>query len=352
MDKDKISVIVPVYNTKEYIEDCVKSILSQTYKKIELILVDDGSTDGSADICDMFKRVDKRVIVVHKRNEGVSAARNDGLNIASGEYFAFVDSDDIIEPNMYELLIKSIQENRTELAMCKIKCGDKIKNIKYDEVNINNLKKNKFKNDLYFLLVVLFACAFHKAAIIAILLPFIRKFKINKNRLILTGLTGLLMFLIAGPLFKLLVILLPKYDVYSNSVYAQSNYFGVLLKLLLSSSILCFSFYYFSDNQFKFIKVSHVQNNYLISNPELSLQFNCYNMYNLILYLSLSMVVFERLSFYFMIFAVVLIPNIFGRIRNKTKQQLIIVFSIFLIYFLSISIIRPNWDGCIPYKFF
>ena len=139
MDKDKISVIVPVYNTKEYIEDCVKRILSQTYKKIELILVDDGSTDGSADICDMFKRVDKRVIVVHKRNEGVSAARNDGFNIASGEYFAFVDSDDIIEPNMYELLIKSIQANRTALAMCKIKCGDKIKNIKYDEVNINNL---------------------------------------------------------------------------------------------------------------------------------------------------------------------------------------------------------------------
>lgn len=146
MDKDKISVIVPVYNTKEYIEDCVKSILSQTYKKIELILVDDGSTDGSADICDMFKRFDKRVIVVHKRNEGVSAARNDGLNIASGEYFAFVDSDDIIEPNMYELLIKSIQENRTELAMCKIKCGDKIKNIKYDEVNINNLNGQKLKN--------------------------------------------------------------------------------------------------------------------------------------------------------------------------------------------------------------
>ena len=216
----------------------------------------------------------------------------------------------------------------------------------------NNLKKNKFKNDLYFLLVVLFACAFHKAAIIAILLPFIRKFKITKNRLVLTGITGLLLFLIAGPLFKLLVILLPKYNVYSNSLYAQSNYFGVLLKLLLSSCILCFSFYYFSDNQFKFIKVSHVQNNHLISNPELNLQFNCYNMYNLILYLSLSMVVFERLSFYFMIFAVVLIPNIFGRIRNKTKQQLIIVFSIFLIYFLSISIIRPNWDGCIPYKFF
>ena len=146
MDKDKISVIVPVYNTKEYIEDCVKSILSQTYKKIELILVDDGSTDGSADIRDMFKRFDKRVIVVHKRNEGVSAARNDGLNIASGEYFAFVDSDDILEPNMYELLIKAIQKNRTELAMCKIKCGDKNKNIKYDEVNIKNLNGQKLKN--------------------------------------------------------------------------------------------------------------------------------------------------------------------------------------------------------------
>ena len=95
-----ISVIVPVYNVERYIRQCVESILEQTYADLEIILVDDGSTDGSGSICDEYKLKDNRVVVIHKCNGGLSEARNAGLDIARGEYIGFVDSDDYIEPDM------------------------------------------------------------------------------------------------------------------------------------------------------------------------------------------------------------------------------------------------------------
>ena len=114
----KISVIVPVYKSEKYIERCIESILNQTYQNIELILVDDGSPDQSAEICDRYAKKDSRVFVLHKENGGVSTARNAGLDMAKGDYIAFVDSDDYLEKDMYEKMVEKIQEYGCDVVMC------------------------------------------------------------------------------------------------------------------------------------------------------------------------------------------------------------------------------------------
>lgn len=113
-----ISVIVPVYNTKDYLEQCVQSILSQTYKDMEVLLVDDGSTDGSAELCDAFSEQDARINVIHKPNGGVSSARNAGLDAMCGEFVLFVDSDDYIHPQMCEVLVGLIGKYDADISMC------------------------------------------------------------------------------------------------------------------------------------------------------------------------------------------------------------------------------------------
>lgn len=100
-----VSVIVPVYNVESYLKDCVESILRQSYRKIEVVLVNDGSTDASASLCDAFAQQDNRVSVFHVKNSGVSAARNTGINACNGEYLLFVDSDDWVDSDMVEKLI-------------------------------------------------------------------------------------------------------------------------------------------------------------------------------------------------------------------------------------------------------
>ena len=100
MDKGLVSVVVPVYNVKAYLEKCINSILNQTYENLEIIIVDDGSTDGSSDICDQFLKKDNRVFVIHKENGGVVSARQAGIDKAKGEYVIAIDSDDWIEPIM------------------------------------------------------------------------------------------------------------------------------------------------------------------------------------------------------------------------------------------------------------
>ena len=112
-----ISIIVPVYNVEKYLEKCVISIISQTYKNIEIILVDDGATDNSGKICDELKEKDKRIQVIHKKNGGLSDARNAGLKIARGEYIGFVDSDDYIEKDMFETLYKLNKENNADISI-------------------------------------------------------------------------------------------------------------------------------------------------------------------------------------------------------------------------------------------
>lgn len=110
MNPIKISVIVPVYNTKEYLERCVLSICHQTYDNLEILLVDDGSTDGTGELCEALAACDKRIKVFHKKNGGASSARNLGLEKAAGEYIGFVDSDDYIDCDVYAQMIKLAQE--------------------------------------------------------------------------------------------------------------------------------------------------------------------------------------------------------------------------------------------------
>ena len=109
MKNPLISIIVPVYNIEEYLPRCIESVLSQTYKNLELILVDDGSTDKSGEICDLYHQKDSRVRVIHKRNGGSSSARNEGIGIAKGLFLGFVDSDDYVEKTMYETMVSTIE---------------------------------------------------------------------------------------------------------------------------------------------------------------------------------------------------------------------------------------------------
>lgn len=115
-----ISVIVPIYKVEKYLSKCIESIIAQEYSNIEIILVDDGSPDNCGKICDDFATKDTRIKVIHKENGGLSSARNAGIDIATGEYLGFVDSDDSIEPFMYKKLISSIIENKTKLAVCAV----------------------------------------------------------------------------------------------------------------------------------------------------------------------------------------------------------------------------------------
>ena len=114
----EISIIVPVYQVEKYIRQCIDSILAQTFTDYELILVDDGSKDNSGKICDEYAEKDKRIRVIHKENDGLSDARNKGLDNASGNYFMFVDGDDYIAPNMAECLYKKISEAKADIAAC------------------------------------------------------------------------------------------------------------------------------------------------------------------------------------------------------------------------------------------
>lgn len=114
----KISIIVPVYNAGKYLNNCIQSLIGQTYKDIEIILVDDGSTDGSAELCDIWAARDGRIKVVHKKNGGASSARNSGLDNASGEFIGFVDGDDYVDLDMYEKLLDLIVENHADASSC------------------------------------------------------------------------------------------------------------------------------------------------------------------------------------------------------------------------------------------
>lgn len=116
--EDKISLIVPVYNVASYLERCLISIQNQTYTNLEVLCVDDGSTDGSSDILDEIAQKDKRIRVFHQQNKGTGAARNLALQHVSGEYIGFVDSDDWIEPNMFEMLHNAAVQTKADIVSC------------------------------------------------------------------------------------------------------------------------------------------------------------------------------------------------------------------------------------------
>lgn len=135
--KDKVSIIVPVYKTLPYIKKCVSSLTSQTYKNLEIILVDDGSPDGSGVLCDELAKEDDRILVLHQSNKGVSAARNHGLAVATGEWIAFCDSDDQYEQPFVEKMLSCAYENKADFVVCNYKILNS-----YGMVANNNRLKN------------------------------------------------------------------------------------------------------------------------------------------------------------------------------------------------------------------
>lgn len=115
--ENKFSIVVPVYNVEKYLNQCVASLTNQTYKNTEIILIDDGSKDSSGDICDKLASKDNRIIVVHKNNEGVSATRNKGIELATGDYILFIDADDLVDTNLIETVNKKINEEESDVVI-------------------------------------------------------------------------------------------------------------------------------------------------------------------------------------------------------------------------------------------
>ena len=117
-EKALISIIIPVYKVEKYLEKCIQSVINQTYENLQIILVDDGSPDNCGKICDEYAKKDHRIEVIHKSNGGLSDARNKGLEMAKGEYIGFVDSDDYIEADMYEVLYNLLKQYNADVSIC------------------------------------------------------------------------------------------------------------------------------------------------------------------------------------------------------------------------------------------
>lgn len=128
MSQPKVSIIVPIYNVEKYLDRCVQSLIHQTLKNIEIILVDDGSPDNCPAMCDEYAKQDNRIKVVHKKNAGLGMARNSGIEVATGEFVAFVDSDDYVDTSMFELLYKEALKTQADAVFCAYQIHDKNRN--------------------------------------------------------------------------------------------------------------------------------------------------------------------------------------------------------------------------------
>lgn len=140
----KVSVIVPVYNAKKFLPLCINSIINQTYKNLEIILVDDGSLDKSGLICDRFAKKDSRIVVIHKENGGVSSARNTGMDISSGEYICFVDSDDWLHTKAIESLVGKISEDDSDFCVGQAECVGIIHYVLIQKLSDTYIEKQNF----------------------------------------------------------------------------------------------------------------------------------------------------------------------------------------------------------------
>lgn len=138
MENNLVSVIIPVYNVEKYLKRCIDSVLNQSYKNLEIIIIDDGSKDKSKEICDSYKRKNKRVIVVHTKNKGLSEARNKGIEISKGEYISFIDSDDWVNPTYIEKLMALLLEYKGDISICNF---EKV----YNEKMINKIYNEKIE---------------------------------------------------------------------------------------------------------------------------------------------------------------------------------------------------------------
>ncbi len=115
---DKISIIIPIYKVEEYLQECIESVIHQTYKNLEILLIDDGSPDNCGKICDEYAKKDNRIRVIHQENAGISQARNKGIEMATGKYISFIDSDDYVEKDMFEYLYLLLKKEKVNIACC------------------------------------------------------------------------------------------------------------------------------------------------------------------------------------------------------------------------------------------
>ena len=113
-----VSIIIPMYNVEKYIDECIKSVINQTYKNLEIILINDGSTDSSYDICKKYSEAEDRIVLINKENGGAASAKNFGLKIAKGDYITFVDSDDFIQYDMIEYMVNEIEKTKADIIQC------------------------------------------------------------------------------------------------------------------------------------------------------------------------------------------------------------------------------------------
>ena len=123
-DQGLVSIIIPVYNIKPYLREALDSVIRQSYDRLEILVIDDGSTDGSGDICDEYAKKDERIIVIHEGNKGLSAARNKGLEIMTGDYVAFLDADDAYHPDFIKRLIEEMYRSGADISVCKFEYYD------------------------------------------------------------------------------------------------------------------------------------------------------------------------------------------------------------------------------------
>lgn len=148
----KVSIVVPIYNAENYIHECIDSILDSTLKEIEIIIINDGSKDSSGKIIDEYAKKDSRIKVIHQKNSGPATARNKGIKVAKGKYVGFVDSDDTIESNMYEVLFNLANSKSIEMAMCNYKevniVNNKFFDVKHNIKQNVKLNKNDIRNNI------------------------------------------------------------------------------------------------------------------------------------------------------------------------------------------------------------
>lgn len=145
-EKDLVSVVVPVYNVEQYVGRCIESLITQTYRNIEIILVDDGSGDKSGTICDQYSGRDQRIIVIHKENGGLSDARNEGIRHARGKWITFVDSDDFVHPEYVRILYRNITENQADISICQfVRKSGNVESVTWDEIENGTISESVVK---------------------------------------------------------------------------------------------------------------------------------------------------------------------------------------------------------------
>lgn len=151
ISNETVSIIIPVFNVREYLERCLESVFRQSYSNLEIILVDDGSTDGSSELCDVFKQRDMRVSVLHKPNGGVSSARNHGLKFANGRYVAFIDADDEVSDRYIENLVSLLESNDTDVSFVSYKrfSANGAENVVQPCIGLFDFRKTNKRFDVY-----------------------------------------------------------------------------------------------------------------------------------------------------------------------------------------------------------